>query len=59
MKSFNDLLVIKRVSLREFTTFKKMLAQSFSPILEGSLLVPICGAYTITSSYSTDNYIVM
>lgn len=59
MRSFNDLIVIKRVNVKEFTAFKKFLPKYFSHLKEGSLLVPIYGAFIVTRNSSTDYYIAM
>lgn len=59
MRSFNDLLVIKRVNVKEFTAFKKFLPKYFTHLREGSLLVPIYGAYIVTRNNSNEYFIVM
>jgi 1-phosphatidylinositol-3-phosphate 5-kinase len=59
MRSFNDLLVIKKVNIKEFTTFRKFLPKYFTHLHDGSLLVPIYGAYIVTKNSAVDYYIVM
>lgn len=59
MRSFNDLLVIKKISKGEFMTFKKFLPEYFTHLHEGSLLTPIYGAFTIIKNGSPDYYVVM
>lgn len=61
MRSFNDLLVIKKVNLKEFNTFQKSLPKYFTHLREGSLLVPIYGAFIVNriSSNNSDYFIVM
>lgn len=59
MRSFNDLLVIKKVTMKEFLAFKKFLPEYFTHLHEGSLLVPIYGAYIVNKNSSCSYYIVM
>lgn len=59
MRSFNDLIVIKKVTLKEFMAFKKFLPKYFTHLHEGSLLVPIYGAYIVSRNSNFDYYIAM
>jgi hypothetical protein len=60
MRSFNDLLVIKKVNLKEFSAFRKFLPKYFSHVHDGSLLVPIYGAFIVTrNANNSDYYIAM
>lgn len=59
MRSFNDLLVIKKVPKAEFFTFKKFLPKYFTHLHEGSTLTPIYGAYVINRNMSTEYFVVM
>lgn len=59
MRSFNDLLVIKKIQQKEFLAFKKLLPQYFTHLHEGSLLVPIYGAFTLTKNSNLEHYIIM
>jgi hypothetical protein len=59
MRSFNDLLVIKKIPKGEFVTFKKFLPEYFTHLHEGSILAPIYGAYTVTKNLTTEYYVVM
>lgn len=58
MRSFNDLLVIKKVNVKEFTAFRKFLPKYFSHIHEGSLLVPIYGAFVVTKNSGNSDYFI-
>jgi hypothetical protein len=59
MRSFNDIIVIKRIPQREFLTFKKCLPEYFTHLHEGSLLTPVYGAFTVTKNSGTEFFIVM
>jgi hypothetical protein len=59
MRSYNDLLVIKKIPKGEFLTFRKSLSKYFIHLHEGSILTPIYGAFIIERGMSTEYYIVM
>lgn len=59
MRSYNDLLVIKKIKKDEFMTFRKFLPKYFTHLHEGSLLNPIYGAFIIDRGMVSDYYIVM
>ena len=61
MRSYNDLLVIKKVPKGEFMTFKKFLPGYFTHLHSGSILTPIYGAFVINKGNlsPTDYYVVM
>jgi len=60
MRSFNDLIVIKKIPQREFISFKKCLPEYFTHLHEGSLLTPVYGSFTVTkNSGNTEYFIVM
>jgi hypothetical protein len=59
MRSYNDLLVIKKIPKGEFMTFRKSLSKYFRHLHEGSILTPIYGAFIINRNMSSDYFIVM
>ena len=59
MRAHNDLVIIKKISEREFHCFKKILPEYLKHLEEGSLLTPIFGGYEVIGGARPEYFIVM
>lgn len=59
MRAHNDLVIVKKITEKEFYCLKKILPQYLQHLQNGSLLTPIFGSYEVTRGPKTEYFIVM
>ena len=59
MRAYNDLIIIKKITEKEFYCLKKILPDYLKHFEKGSLLTPIYGSYEVIRGPKTEYFIVM
>ena len=53
MRAHNDLVIVKKITEKEFYCLKKILPEYLKHLEQGSLLTPIFGSYEVTRGPKT------